>query len=184
MPHRLVVHPGCQQRKPTPVHLGKGAGKRRRDRPHEVVHGPRTLTPIDAAILGTPPAKIRTLGKIQRDGGRRAGQERRQAAMQYRLRRGGHFERYVERGVVLQDGHGLLVHQRAGIGFCEHVMQAGPGGRFALKDGPMHRCPATIPRTPSTACWDRQAFPREGHGPHPVFRRCRTIAARPGRPHA
>ena len=81
--------------------------------------------PVDAAVLGPAPPEIGSLREIQRRAPRRVPAIRsRQAAAQHLLRRLRDLEGHLERRVVLENGHGLLIDQRARIGLL-HACSAG-----------------------------------------------------------
>ncbi len=140
----MRVHARLEHLKPTPVYFGKGARERRRDGADQVVYGACAASPVDASVFRASPAKVRSLLQVQWQRRRRARDKARQAAAQYRFGRGGDLHRHLERRVVFQDGHGLLIDQRPGIRLFNHVVQAGAGRGFAVDDGPMHGGPAPI----------------------------------------
>ena len=92
MARRPGVDAGLQDREPTPVHLGKGARKRRRDGAHQIVHGARALRasrcgrPRAGAGRNKSPARDRAAARRAR-----AGDQPRQAAREHLLRRSATF---------------------------------------------------------------------------------------------
>ncbi len=138
--------PSRQDPKPTPIDLGEGARKRRRHRSHQIVHGARAPAPVDAPVLGPAPAIIGALRKIERARLCAACDQRRKAALQHPRRRLGHLERHGERILVLENGHRLLIDERAGVGLLDHGMQARAGLGLAVQDRPVHRRAAAVLR--------------------------------------
>ncbi len=63
---RMRIHPRFEDCKPTPVYLGKGTRKGRRDGPHQIVNFARRAAPVDASILGSAPAEVGSLRQIER----------------------------------------------------------------------------------------------------------------------
>src|ERR1700733_11727427 len=56
--HGLRIHARLEHLKPTPVYLGKGTRKGRRDRADQIVYGARTASPINASVLRGAAAEV------------------------------------------------------------------------------------------------------------------------------
>ena len=89
--------------------------------------GLHACTPIDCTVRRGTPAEVAAARQILRTKPRPAVQERGQTAIQSQLRGDCDLVEYIQRRVVRQDGHDLLIHDRAGVGLFHHHVKRGAG---------------------------------------------------------
>src|ERR1700761_862811 len=146
-PMQVVLHhPRPVNPPPLAAHLRECPRKRWRNRAHEVMYLLSRAGPVDPPVLRTPAAEILTRLNALLTSGCRPRDQPRKGPRQHGLRGHGHLRKHFAGIIVSENGDRELINDLTRVRTVDHIVKRRATLLLAMKDGPIDRRTAAVPR--------------------------------------